>query len=140
MIASLQCVVLDCPDVAELASFYRSLLGGVVNQADRRWSVGPEFATLHEPGGPVLAFQRVEGFRKPRWPDPAHPQQFHLDFDVPDLDDAQSQVTALGATLLHVDSRGWRVFTDPAGHPFCLIPSPAITGIDSLNRPAQTRQ
>jgi glyoxalase superfamily protein len=140
MIASLQCVVLDCPDVTELAVFYRSLLGGVVNQADRRWSVGAHFATLHMPGGLVLAFQRVEGFREPRWPDPAYPQQVHLDLDVPDLDDAQSQITALGARLLHVDARGWRVFADPAGHPICLIASPSITGIDSLNGPAHTRQ
>lgn len=139
MIASLQCVVLDCPDVTELANF-RSLLGGAVNQADRRWSVGAAFATLHAPGGMVLAFQRVEGFRQPRWPDPTYPQQFHLDLEVSDIDDAQSRVIALGATLLDVDPRGWRILADPAGHPFCLIPSPAITGIDSLNRPAQTHQ
>ena len=124
MIASLQCVVLDCPDVTELATFYRSLLGGAVNQADRRWSVGAGFATLHAPGGLVLAFQRVEGFRQPRWSDPASPQQFHLDLEVPDLDGAQSRIVALGATLLHVDPRGWRIFADPAGHPFCLIPGP----------------
>jgi hypothetical protein len=44
-----------------------------------------------------------------------------LDIDVTDLDDAHSQVTTLGATLLRLDPRGWRVFADPAGHPFCLL-------------------
>jgi hypothetical protein len=47
MIGSVQCVVLDCPDVVELAAFYQSLLGGVVSQPDPRWSTGADFATLH---------------------------------------------------------------------------------------------
>lgn len=122
MIGTLQCVVLDCPDVLELARFYRTLLGGAVNQPDRRWAVDDDFATLHTDAGLVLAFQRAPEFVAPRWPDPAHPQQFHLDLDVPDLDKAQEQVLAAGATLLLADPRGWRIFADPAGHPFCLLP------------------
>ncbi|RWZ77510.1 VOC family protein, partial [Streptomyces albidoflavus] len=59
MTAELQCVVLDCPAPMELARFYRSLLGGAVNQEDRRWAVGEDWATLHTPSGLVLAFQRV---------------------------------------------------------------------------------
>ncbi|WP_219472368.1 VOC family protein [Nonomuraea rhizosphaerae] len=121
MIGKLQCVVLDCPDVLELARFYHALLGGTVNKPDRRWAVNDDFATLHAGSGLVLAFQRVKDYRAPRWPDGAHPQQFHLDIDVPDLEPAQDQVLDLGARLLHVDRGGWRVFADPAGHPFCLI-------------------
>lgn len=121
MIAKLQCVVLDCPDVLELAEFYSSLLGGTVNLPDPRWAVGSDFATLHTDSGLVFAFQRVQDYRAPRWPDSAYPQQFHLDLDVPDLDIAQAQVLSLGATLLHADTRGWRIFADPAGHPFCLL-------------------
>jgi hypothetical protein len=34
VIANLQCVVLDCSDALELAQFYQSLLGGVINQAE----------------------------------------------------------------------------------------------------------
>jgi catechol 2,3-dioxygenase-like lactoylglutathione lyase family enzyme len=123
MTGSLQCVVLDCPDARQLARFYQSVLGGTVNQPDDRWSVGEGFATVHTEAGVVLAFQRVAGFRAPRWPDPAYPQQFHLDIEVPDIDAAHDQVTGLGATLLHADARGWRVYADPAGHPFCLLPS-----------------
>lgn len=121
MIAGLQCVVLDCPDVGELARFYQAVLGGEVNRPDPRWAVGDGFATLHTDAGLVFAFQRVEDYRAPRWPDAAHPQQFHLDLDVPDLDRAQGEVLALGATPLRADPRGWRVFADPAGHPFCLL-------------------
>ncbi|MDG9720025.1 VOC family protein [Streptomyces sp. DH24] len=123
MIADLQCVVLDCPDPLVLAEFYQSLLGGTVNQPDRRWAVGDDWATLHAPSGFVLAFQRVADYRPPRRPDPARPQQFHLDFGVADLDRAQDLVLAEGASLLDDGSgeRSWRVYADPAGHPFCLV-------------------
>ncbi|MFJ3823349.1 VOC family protein [Streptomyces nodosus] len=123
MIAELQCVVLDCPDVVELSRFYQSLLGGVVNRPDPRWSLGDDWATLHTDGGLVLAFQRVEDHRPPQWPDPARPQQFHLDLGVEDLDRAQEDVLDRGAALLDAGGgqRGWRIFADPAGHPFCLV-------------------
>ena len=122
MIANFQCTVLDCADVVELSSFYQSLLGGVVNPPDPRWSLNDGWATLHT-GGVVLAFQRVEDHRPPQWPDPAHPQQFHFDLSVEDLDLAQEQVLKLGATLLDDGDgkRAWRIYSDPAGHPFCLV-------------------
>lgn len=121
VLGKLQCVVLDCPRVLELASFYRALLGGAVNRPDPRWAVDDDFATLHTDSGLVLAFQRVPDFHPPRWPHPEHPQQFHLDIEVDDLDEAQRQALDLGATLLRVDPRGWRILADPAGHPFCLL-------------------
>jgi hypothetical protein len=121
MIGTLQCVVLDCPDAFVLARFYQEMLGGEVNQADARWGTGDDFSTLHTGSGLVFAFQRVPDFHAPHWPDSAHPQQFHLDLEVPDLDAARPQVLELGATLLHADPRGWSVYADPAGHPFCLL-------------------
>lgn len=123
MIADLQCVVLDCPDPMELAEFYQAVLGGTVNQRDRRWALDDDWATLHTPSGLVLAFQRSPDYRPPAWPDPARPQQFHLDFGVADPARAEDQVLAMGATVLDAgsDSRGWRVYGDPAGHPFCLV-------------------
>ena len=122
MIGNLQCVVLDCADVGPLARFYQVLLGGEVNRPDPRWSLDDAWATLHTAGGLVLAFQRVGDYRAPRWPDPARPQQFHLDFAVGNLDEAQQEVLGAGATLLDAGDgqRNWRVFADPAGHPFCL--------------------
>jgi hypothetical protein len=49
--------------------------------------------------------------------------QFHLHFRVADLDDAEYQVLALGGTKAaqQPNPAGSRVFTDPAGHPFCLV-------------------
>jgi hypothetical protein len=123
MIANLQCLVLDCADVFELSGFYQSLLGGVVNQPDRRWSLSDGWATLHTGSGFVLAFQRVGDYRPPQWPDPARPQQFHLDLGVTDLDQSEEEVLGLGARLLDVGDgkRSWRIYADPAGHPFCLV-------------------
>ncbi|GAA4557220.1 VOC family protein [Streptomyces collinus] len=123
MIADLQCVVLDCPEPAELAAFYKSLLGGTVNQPDPRWALSDAWATLHTASGVVLAFQRAADYRPPRWPDPARPQQFHLDFGVADLDRAEKQVLAQGAAVLDAGTggRSWRIYADPAGHPFCLV-------------------
>ncbi|WP_329424413.1 VOC family protein [Streptosporangium sp. NBC_01495] len=123
MIGNLQCVVLDCPDAPALARFYRSLLGGELNRPDPRWSLDDDWATLHTGSGLVLAFQGVREYRPPRWPDPARPQQFHLDIDVADLDRARRQVLQLGATLLDAGdgTRGWHIYADPAGHPFCLL-------------------
>ncbi|RJQ71491.1 VOC family protein [Pseudonocardiaceae bacterium YIM PH 21723] len=116
MIAILQCVVLDCPDVSVLAGFYQGLLGGEINRPDSRWSVDDDWATLHVPGGQVLAFQRVADHRPPRRTD----QQFHLDLEVADLDQAQRAVLDLGGALVDA-THSWRVFRDPAAHPFCLV-------------------
>jgi glyoxalase superfamily protein len=127
LIASLQCVVLDCSDAPGLAQFYQSLLGGVINQPDPRWSLDENWSTLHTGSGVVLCFQRVEDHQQPRWPDPARPQQFHLDLAVRDLDDAHEQVLKLGATPLGTDDqRSWRIYADPAGHPFCLVHEPLM--------------
>ena len=76
MIGRLQFVVLDCPDVRELAQFYQALLGGAVNQPDPRWAAGDDFATLHAGSGLVFAFQRLKDYQAPQWPDGAHPQGF----------------------------------------------------------------
>ena len=70
----------------------------------------------------MLAFQGVAEHRPPVWGDPARPQQSHLDVAVTDLDAAHEEVLALGATLLDDQGNGvWRVYADPAGHPFCLV-------------------
>jgi hypothetical protein len=58
----------------------------------------------------------------PRWPDPEHPQQLHLDIRVDDVDAAERAVLALGARRLPTEREsGFRVFADPVGHPFCLV-------------------
>nr|WP_231123471.1 VOC family protein [Nocardioides sambongensis] len=55
---------------------------------------------------------------------PGAPQQFHLDFRVPDLESAVARAEGLGATVAaeQPEDATWRVMLDPDGHPFCLCP------------------
>jgi catechol 2,3-dioxygenase-like lactoylglutathione lyase family enzyme len=114
-LAKLGAVVLDCPDPRALAAFYADVLGGTVVDEG-------EWVDLKLSDGQTLAFQAVPGFVPPKWPEPDHSQQFHLDLDVADLDAAEKEVLALGAKPLDTEdrSRTFRVYADPAGHPFCL--------------------
>jgi catechol 2,3-dioxygenase-like lactoylglutathione lyase family enzyme len=117
LIGRLEKTVLDCPDPQALAGFYAQLLGMRLNEDDGDWVV-----IGREPGMRELAFQRADPYQPPRWPDPAHPQQEHLDIRVDDVDAAEAVVLGLGATRLPTEhENGFRVFTDPAGHPFCLV-------------------
>jgi Glyoxalase-like domain len=73
-----------------------------------------------------LSFQRVDDHLAPTWPARDRPQQAHIDLLVDDLDAADRQVIALGARRLTDDAvvhedESFRVYADPAGHPFCLI-------------------
>ena len=71
--------------------------------------------------GDCISFQRVEGYTAPKWPTQEVPQQMHLDVVVDDLDTAEAAVLELGATKAeHQPGKTFRVFLDPAGHPFCL--------------------
>jgi hypothetical protein len=45
----------------------------------------------------------------------------HLDVAVSDIDRADEQVLALGGRPLSGGGQGFRVYSDPAGHPFCLV-------------------
>jgi catechol 2,3-dioxygenase-like lactoylglutathione lyase family enzyme len=106
-------VAIDCPDGKALAAFYAELLGMKVGYE------GPEGASIGSDAGTVM-FQNVADYTAPRWPDPAHPQQVHLDIEVADLDDGEAKVLALGAKKLDAQ-KGFRVYADPVGHPFCLV-------------------
>ncbi|MCZ2526598.1 VOC family protein [Streptomyces sp. HB2AG] len=121
MIAKMQVMVIDCPDPAALGRFYQQILGWELKELDESW------VTLAGGDGTTpLAFQKAPDHVPPQWPDSAHPQQMHLDLEVDtreDVEQAQEQVLALGAVFLHDsggEKRGFRVFADPAGHPFCL--------------------
>lgn len=115
---ALQDVAIDCPDGSALAAFYAPLVGYEVAYE------GPEGAYIAGADGKVpVMFQNVAGFNPPQWPDPAHPQQAHLDLHIDDIDAAEAQAFSLGATLLRGGGgpvSGFRVYADPAGHPFCL--------------------
>ncbi|WP_199485987.1 VOC family protein [Micromonospora haikouensis] len=119
MIGQLRSTVVDCPDPRALAAFYAELLGLPVAEGD---SDGDEWVVLGGPVGqhPRLAFQRAPDLRPPTWPDPERPQQLHLDITVTDVEAAERAVLALGARRLDGEGEGFRVYADPAGHPFCL--------------------
>jgi catechol-2,3-dioxygenase len=119
MIGTLRTVVLDCKKPDELARFYQGVLGGDLHKEDDTWVV------LTDPTGHRLAFQLSPEHLPPKFPDPQGSQQFHLDILVDErtVDDAERQVIDLGATrVVDADEDGtFRVFTDPAGHTFCLV-------------------
>ena len=125
----LDLVVVDCPDPLALARFYGEVLGWEIEDGSDE-----HFATLTPPGGGVspsnpdgrttLGFQHIDDWVEPTWPGGRHPQQFHLDLSVPDIAAAEPRVLAAGARVHeHQPSQdgGFRVYLDPAGHPFCLI-------------------
>jgi catechol 2,3-dioxygenase-like lactoylglutathione lyase family enzyme len=116
MIGKLRSVVIDCPEPRALAAFYAELLGlPVTYDEEDEWVViGGGL------GRPRVAFQQAPDLREPRWPDPERPQQFHLDVEVDDIDAAEEQALALGARPLPGGGKDFRVYADPAGHPFCL--------------------
>jgi predicted enzyme related to lactoylglutathione lyase/catechol 2,3-dioxygenase-like lactoylglutathione lyase family enzyme len=113
MIGSLRTVVLDAPDIVGLSAFYTDLAGWTRADASDRW------ITMTSDDGWEIAIQHAPGLVPPRWPDPDHPQQAHLDLRVPDLDAGTARAVALGATVLRRNET-WHTLADPAGHPFDL--------------------
>ena len=115
-IARYSLTAIDCPDPRALARFYGAITGWEVEADNGRW------VQLRSDQGATLAFQHAPDLVPPDWPDGDPPQQLHLDFDVDDLDEGEEQVLALGARKAAVQpSEDFRVFLDPAGHPFCLV-------------------
>ena len=115
-------VALDCPDALVLADFYGRVTGWKSDPQD-----GDTWVELRSESGATIAFQQVTDYEPPDWPAGLLSQQAHLDFDVADLDVGEQQVLAIGARKASVqpDPDGWRVFLDPAGHPFCLVKAPS---------------
>jgi predicted enzyme related to lactoylglutathione lyase len=147
-IARFPVVVMDCPDPKALAEFYGTLLGWEVQPGGSDSGDGADSAdgdnadgdsgdgdnadgdsgeddgswwSIRADYGDSMAFQAVAGYRAPAWPGQEHPQQMHVDVVVDDLDVAEAAVLDLGATKhAHQPGTTFRVFLDPAGHPFCL--------------------
>jgi catechol 2,3-dioxygenase-like lactoylglutathione lyase family enzyme len=114
-------IVVDCPDADRLARFWAAVLG---------WERVQEYAGFVDIADASdsrrrLVFQQVADYRPPGWPDQGPPQQLHLDVRVDDLEIADQRVRALGALPLGdrvvLEDEIYRVYADPAGHPFCLV-------------------
>ena len=105
-------VALDCGDVDELIGFYARITGTTTY-----W----------------LTAQKVDSYVAPTWPESTTPKQFHFEISAIDLDEAEAFVLECGARKTEHQSStdgSWRVYLDPAGHPFCLtsnVPDPATT-------------
>jgi catechol 2,3-dioxygenase-like lactoylglutathione lyase family enzyme len=122
VVARVGSVTLDCADPQALAGFYEAVTGaGREHDGDEAVALAPV-----QPGGINLCFQRVAHYQPPRWPDPAAPQQFHLDLYAADPAAAEARMIELGATRAQHQPGGdrWTVLLDPAGHPFCLAADP----------------
>ncbi|MFF5219397.1 VOC family protein [Micromonospora sp. NPDC000442] len=117
---TLAAITLDCADPLELAAFYQRATGLALHPKS-----DDEFAGLTREDGLFIGFQRVNEYQPPRWPAQSAPQQLHLDFAVEDLDAAEAMLLALGAAKPEHQPGGdrFRVLTDPAGHPFCIVPN-----------------
>jgi Glyoxalase-like domain len=113
-------IVLDCAEPWDLARFWAGLLGGTAVE----WY--PGWVTLEPPPhAQRLSFQATSS---PRDEDVS---RVHFDILVDDLAAAHDRVLAAGAVPIaeHVSPRvgpsgepvPWRVYRDPAGHPFCLV-------------------
>jgi hypothetical protein len=113
-VARLPLTVIDCPDPGALARFYGAML-------DWKVDVSADRASVCGGDGQCISFHRVVDYAPPTWPTQERPQQMHLDMLVDDLDAAEAVVIDLGATR-HPDQpdTSFRIFLDPAGHPFCL--------------------
>jgi Glyoxalase-like domain len=113
-------IVMNCADPWALARFWAGLLGGTPVE----WY--PGWVTIEPPPhGQRLSFQASTA------PQTAGSVLIHFDVLVEDLMAAHDRVVAAGAILTdeRVSPRpgpagqpvSWRVYRDPAGHPFCLV-------------------
>lgn len=118
-VSELIAFTIDTPDASRSARFYADLAGGEVTGEYPEHGYASVAIGAH-----ALNFQGVQDYAAPRWPGQDHPQQFHLDFRVADLDRAVQHATGLGATVAGEQPapEAYRVMLDPDGHPFCLCP------------------
>ncbi|MHB2029420.1 MAG: VOC family protein [Acidimicrobiales bacterium] len=106
---------LDCADPLALGTFWAEVLGGeIAFTSDDFVAVKLEHVWL--------SMLRVENYQPTTWPEDEVPKQMHLDLAVGELEQSEQLVVRLGAkkTTVQPQPDRWRVFLDPAGHPFCL--------------------
>lgn len=114
-----------------LGSQLRSMYGALLNMVPIY--IGYH-KLVHEDGRiPEIGFEYSPDDVRPRWPDPAHPQQVHLDIEVAHVEASEQLVLAHGARKL-ATFEDHSVFQDPAGHPFCLYPGSSETTYGEISR------
>jgi hypothetical protein len=115
-VGTLWSVTFDCDDAGKLAAFWADVLGGKIAHTS------DNFVGVELPNGLWIGAYRIDGYRRPSWPDGEPPKQFHLDLSVEDLDAAEAAAVEAGAAKAEhqPEPDRWRVLLDPAGHPFCI--------------------
>jgi hypothetical protein len=114
-VARLALTALDCAEPEPLAEFWAALLDG-------RIVLRTEEVVVVKTDTILLGAARVPGYTPPTWPGGDSPKRMHLDLAVRDLDAAEETALRLGARKADDQPRPdqWRIYLDPAGHPFCL--------------------
>jgi hypothetical protein len=114
-VARLAMMSLDCADPAALARFWADLLEGTTIAVT-------DDVTVVQRGAVWIGTIRVPDYAPPTWPGGVTPKHMHFDLAVRDLDEAEAEALRLGARKADHQPRPeeWRIFFDPAGHPFCL--------------------
>ncbi|NRQ32626.1 VOC family protein [Nonomuraea sp. NN258] len=117
--AKLLAFTIDCAEPKRLAEFYHQVTGLEIQYSE------DEYAAVGD-GTLNIYFGRVADRKPVTWPSPD--KQFHLDFRVPDVEQAAAEYAALGATRpdfqpgITDEGVRWIVMQDPEGHLFCLTP------------------
>jgi predicted enzyme related to lactoylglutathione lyase len=117
MAVTLGAIVFDCADITAASTFYSELTGWPIESVEADW------IDLRAAPDVLVSFQLAPNHVPPQWPDPNFPQQAHLDLVIPlaDQDALHERAISLGATALDApEGSNFRVYADPAGHPFCL--------------------
>ncbi|MFT4009410.1 MAG: VOC family protein [Nocardioidaceae bacterium] len=114
-----QIVVFEAADIDAESEFWAGVLGGELRKPE------PDWHKVYVDGEPRVAVQLAPGHVPPPWPQTGE-QQIHLDLWVEDFAEADAHVLGLGATVLREpdltdDPDNFKVYADPAGHPFCLV-------------------
>lgn len=121
-VGTITALVMECADPEQLARFWSLTLGAEIVESGDGW------AALVDSNRGRICFQAVPAYAPPEWPGCQGAQQMHLDILVADLAAATRRVVTWGATavteVLDPGAKEWRIFADPAGHPFCLVTVP----------------
>lgn len=121
-IGQLTQLVFECDNPRDLAAFWQRLLDLPPATQDDDWF------TLEWPPVGRFSFHQVDGYEPPAWPDDRGAQNLHFDLLVDNFEQACADAEAAGATPLsevkNPGPKAWRVYADPAGHPFCLVSVP----------------
>jgi predicted enzyme related to lactoylglutathione lyase len=105
-------ITFDSTDPDKLADWWAGAVDGTVN------ALAPGFfVTVDRPGGPGLAFQKVDD------PTPGK-NRVHIDFHSADMEAEVKRLVGIGATETGRGEAGpdfqWVVLADPEGNAFCV--------------------